>query len=288
MEKIWAVIPTYKRRDLVIECIQAILDQTHRVSHIWVLDNYSQDGTSEIIREKFPQVELVTSTVNLGSSGGFAEGIRAAYEGGASWIWLVDNDAIAQTDALEKLTRARDLLIQQGGVAALGSIAHWTDGKIHPMNRALPNWWVLNRLGSLDKIHCYPVRWTSFVSVLMSRQTVEKYGLPYYDYFTWNDDLEYFGRIGRRELIVFVKNSIVVHKTKTKYTPGKSVGERFFYDVRNRLWVLRGNAFNPVEKMWLIGNFLGHIAEYLLNNGSAGWPIVWRGLKAGIGTFPKR
>jgi len=287
-ETIWAVIPTFNRRELLRECIGAILQQTRPPEVVWVRDNASHDGSAQMIAREFPQVRLVCGRANLGSSGGFAEGIKAAFEGGADWIWLVDNDAIPQPEALEQMLLARRRIHQEGlSVAALGSLALWTDGNPHPMNRALPNWRFLQHYGWLKQIGCFPARWSSFVSVLMARVAVERYGIPYYDFFTWNDDLEYFGRIGRRELIVFAKDSIVIHKTPTPYTPGKSVGERFFYDVRNRLWVLRGGAFDPVEKLWLIGNFLGHILEYLWGNGATGFAVIWRGVQAGLTTRPR-
>jgi GT2 family glycosyltransferase len=287
-ETIWAIIPTYNRRELLRECIQAVLGQTRPPEVLWVLDNCSTDGTAEMVQRDFPQVRLVRRQQNLGSSGGFAEGITVAYAGGADWIWLVDNDAVPQPDALEQMLVARQRIHATGlEVAALGSVALWTDGKLHPFNRALPNWRFLKYRRRLRRLDCQPVRWSSFVSVLLSRWAVEKYGVPYYDYFTWNDDLEYFGRIGRRELIVFAQKSVVVHKTKTPYTAGKSKGERFFYDVRNRLWVLRGRAFDPLEKLWLIGNFLGHICQYLLGNGKKGVPVVWRGVYAGFTTRPR-
>lgn len=287
-ETVWAVIPTFNRRELLRECIQSVLAQTRPPDVVWVRDNASRDGTAEMVGKEFPQVRLVRGKDNLGSSGGFAEGLKAGYEGGADWIWLVDNDAEAQPDALEKLLEAQKRLQNSDYKAgALGSVALWTDGNIHPANRVLPNWRFLRRLRDLRRMNCQPVRWSSFVSVLVPRWAVEKYGVPYYDYFTWNDDLEYFGRIGRRELIVFAQESLVIHKTKARHSVGKTKGERFFYDVRNRLWVLRGRAFDPLEKVWLVGNFLGHIFEYLLGNGRKGVPVVWRGIRAGVTTRPQ-
>ncbi|MER3553119.1 MAG: dTDP-rhamnosyl transferase rfbF [Meiothermus sp.] len=286
-ETIWAVIPTFNRRELLRECIRAVLGQTRPPDVVWVRDNASQDGTAEMVRQEFPRVRLVRGKNNLGSSGGFAEGLRAGYEGGADWIWLVDNDAVPQPDALEKLLEAQRRLENSGyRVGALGSIALWTDGKPHPMNHTPPDWKRLHLRHRLAQLGCQPQRWSSFVSVLVPSRVVERYGLPYYSFFTWNDDLEYFGRIARGELVVFVRDSVVVHKTKTPYIAALSIGERYFYEVRNRIWVLRGDAFHWLEKVWLFLNILGQIPVYLWRNRLPGWKVVLRGIEEGLHTLP--
>jgi GT2 family glycosyltransferase len=286
-ETIWAVIPSFNRRDLLRECLQALSNQTRPVEVIWVLDNASNDGTAQMIEAEFPQVRLAVGQENLGSSGGFAEGLKAAYAGGADWIWIVDNDAMARPDALEALLQARDHLARAGySLGGLGSIAYWTDDHLHPMNRALPDWKWRGHAARLNGLGCEAVRWLSFVSALVPRHVVERYGVPFYSYFTLNDDLEYFGRIAKKELLVLVKNSLVVHKTLDKSIPAQLPSERYFFDVRNRIWVLRGNSFNLGEKAWLLGHFLGQMRHHIFSDKPHKWQVLVRGLREGFTTLP--
>ena len=43
--KIVAVVVTYNRKELLLECIQAILNQTYKLEKVIVIDNNSNDGT---------------------------------------------------------------------------------------------------------------------------------------------------------------------------------------------------------------------------------------------------
>jgi rhamnopyranosyl-N-acetylglucosaminyl-diphospho-decaprenol beta-1,3/1,4-galactofuranosyltransferase len=46
-EKVCAVIVTYNRKDLLRECLNAVLSQTRPPDHVLVVDNASTDGTPE-------------------------------------------------------------------------------------------------------------------------------------------------------------------------------------------------------------------------------------------------
>jgi len=67
---------------------------------------------------------------NTGGSGGFCEGVRIAYELGAEWFWVMDDDVSVEPDGLETLDRWCDRAdaIQGSGVTSMvapssGSIA---------------------------------------------------------------------------------------------------------------------------------------------------------------------
>ena len=51
-EKIAAVVVTYNRKDLLKECLDALLNQTRPLDSIILIDNASTDGTPEFLKEK--------------------------------------------------------------------------------------------------------------------------------------------------------------------------------------------------------------------------------------------
>lgn len=60
-------IVSYKTRDLVEKCLKSIYQNTKEISfEIFVIDNDSGDGTMEMIKEKFPQVNLIVNKQNRG------------------------------------------------------------------------------------------------------------------------------------------------------------------------------------------------------------------------------
>ena len=62
-------------------------------------------------------------------------------------------------------------------------------------------------------------------------------GLPVADYFLWNDDFEYSTRLIRDRVGLYCPASVVVHKTKTFGSTDADPGERFFFEVRNKVWL---------------------------------------------------
>src|SRR3954454_12100794 len=70
------------------------------------VDNGSTDGSDRSVEERFPQVELLRTGANLGFAGGNNVGIRRAFERGADWVLLLNNDAVAEPGLVEALERA--------------------------------------------------------------------------------------------------------------------------------------------------------------------------------------
>ena len=105
--KIIAIVVTYNRLSLLKESINALLNQTHPLNKIVIVDNHSTDGTSDYLANLAKEnsiFQIVTMEQNVGGSGGFSEGVKQAAYAHADWMWLMDDDTIPQEDALDGLT----------------------------------------------------------------------------------------------------------------------------------------------------------------------------------------
>ena len=78
MPKVEAVVVTYNRKEMLIQCLDAILNQTSEVDKVIVIDNNSTDNTPDYLKEKgyldnekifFQKLEK-----NTGGAGGFYKG----------------------------------------------------------------------------------------------------------------------------------------------------------------------------------------------------------------------
>jgi len=135
MDTVCAVVVTYNRKNLLLECLDALRKQTRPIQGIYLIDNASTDGTHELllkegyIKELPPEnlvepwekefeiknltdgqpikLHYVRMHENTGGAGGFHEGVKRAYEKGYDWLWLMD-DAEPKEDALEKLSNFFD------------------------------------------------------------------------------------------------------------------------------------------------------------------------------------
>ena len=104
MKKIGIVICNFNKVDKVLECIQCILENKFTDYDLYVVDNASTDGAPEAIKEKYgDKIRLIVNKENLGGSGGFNTGLRAAYKEGYEYLMCVDNDAMLDENAIGNL-----------------------------------------------------------------------------------------------------------------------------------------------------------------------------------------
>ena len=255
--RVAAVVVTYNRRDLLIESLTAVLGQTRAPDTVIVVDNASTDDTAQMVRSRFPAVRLATARRNTGGAGGFAYGLALALSGPADLVWLMDDDTVPEPGALQALLGARAL--RPGGPPALvASRVVWTDGRPHPMNtpRTKPFASKAERLAAAAA-GCLPIRSASFVSILVDAGVCRARGLPEADYFLWNDDFEFTARLLRGQAGLLCPASVVVHKTRTFGSTNIDPGERFYYEVRNKIWMLKASSsLGPVERALYGGSTL--------------------------------
>ena len=63
-EKICAVVVTYNRKDLLVECLNALKNQTYPLDGIYIIDNASTDGTQELLMKEGWITEIVSNKSN--------------------------------------------------------------------------------------------------------------------------------------------------------------------------------------------------------------------------------
>lgn len=96
------VIVNWNSKDDVIAGVASLRSQDPDLP-IVVVDNGSVDGSVEALREQFPTVDVLATGENLG----FAEGCnRGIVRTSSDWVFLFNNDAVAQPGMLDKLAAA--------------------------------------------------------------------------------------------------------------------------------------------------------------------------------------
>jgi rhamnopyranosyl-N-acetylglucosaminyl-diphospho-decaprenol beta-1,3/1,4-galactofuranosyltransferase len=255
-----AVVVTYNRRELLETTLRGITSGTVQPAAIVIVDNASTDETADFLASFGGPVptDNIRLQQNLGGAGGFVVGMeRAVLDHAADYVWIMDDDTEPQPDALAAALAASLAYAAAAGdePSFVASRVVWTDGRDHPMNRMRP------RLGASEHERAIAaraggvqIRTASFVSILIDAGEIRRHGLPIADYFIWNDDLEYTARISRRRNAISVENSVASHHTKSFGDAGADPGARFYYEVRNKVWVYtRSAALTPWEKILYSG-----------------------------------
>lgn len=244
--KVAAVVVTYNRLDKLKTVLSSLETQTQLPAQLIIVNNAATDGTADYLQEyarlfslaDVVQLDIVTLEKNEGGAGGFSAGMRRAYELGADFTWIFDDDGYPEPSALEKLIEGYDSAVSELGpdVPFACSMVKYIDGTISEMNNPIPTWdWGRLKAKGLDLIM---VTRCSFVSVLIPRWVMENFGLPYKEYFIWFDDAEYTLRITRACPGVQVLSSVVLHdmgaNKGVNFTMINEKNEwKFSYGIRN-------------------------------------------------------
>jgi rhamnopyranosyl-N-acetylglucosaminyl-diphospho-decaprenol beta-1,3/1,4-galactofuranosyltransferase len=274
---IWAVIVTRDRLPLLRECVAAVRGQTRPPDRVLVIDNASGDGTAAWLADQ-RDLDVLRLDENRGGAGGFHAGLRRAHAGGAEWAWLMDDDTIPRADALEALLRPADR-----GAILRASVAVWRDGRLHPMNLPGLERERIEPLIEAAPERLLPLRTATFVSLLVHRSAVDRFGLPEARYFIWSDDIEYTARVTRGGgRAVLVADSVVEHRTERPHTAVTSAGDRFYFHARNTLYMVRGRSWSVLEKASLLYLLGVTSLQYVRAGGSP--RTVLRGVRDGLTT----
>jgi GT2 family glycosyltransferase len=240
--------------------MEALQGQTHPVAEIIVVDNASTDGTAAMVRADFPEVTLRVLEENRGGAGGFHEGMKLAAARDVEWIWVMDDDAEPNSDALEQLFSSGHHRKEE--TAGLASLRVNPDGTVQ---KGSVGWYAPFRM-TYDRVAetengVEEIGYATFVGLMVRAQAVRDVGLPDADFFIRCDDNEYVLRLSNWGPVYLVWDSHVVHHdaSQSKQLPttlwARFWGERpvenywrRYYLLRNQLLIVRKHAENRRQR----------------------------------------
>lgn len=283
-----SVIVTHNRKEMLLKCLHSIHNQDCSLDCVYLVLVACNDGTKEFIQsnENLPKIKYIEFEGNVGGAGGFSEGLKQAVLDGHDWVWLMDDDASANPDALSKLINHP--YAKSKDTAILNSRVLWKDNLHHV--RSLP---LLHPTGYAHDLQNKSIRISAstFVSCLIKSAAVLEKGLPYKEFFIWFDDAEYTGRILKNYRGYLIGESIVYHHTSeneplslSQINPQNNY--RFFCFIRNR-------TFHELkEKLPKRVRFLKHLNDFweIISCSQfklLGLKVFFKGLLAGYRFSPK-
>src|SRR4051794_40071335 len=107
-------VPNSGKRELLGKTLTALADVRSLALDVTVVDNASDDGSVEMVRERFPWADLVVEDEKGGSSRNFNAGLERAR---GRYIGILHEDAVPDAGALERLVAFLDANPAAGCVA---------------------------------------------------------------------------------------------------------------------------------------------------------------------------
>ena len=98
-KNVFVVIVTYNGEQWIQKCLQSVYDSEVKLTPI-VVDNASIDTTLKIIEQYFTEAHIINSGENLGFGAANNLGISYAIKKGADFVFLLNQDAYLEKDAV--------------------------------------------------------------------------------------------------------------------------------------------------------------------------------------------
>ncbi len=207
IDKLAIVIVTYKRQELLSQLFDSLCTLTQAPWRVIVIDNEHSPETAQMVADldarmnarwgvdavldaegSSVRVRYEPQEDNLGGAGGFSAGVKRAYELGAQWFWVMDDDVFVMPDALDKLAPwTRDHLVIQGSrLDHDGGPFYWQYHFIVPLG--IPN---PLAPAAFDESGHRAMNTLCFEGGLFERRIVDQIGFPDPRFFIYWDDTVY-------------------------------------------------------------------------------------------------
>ena len=214
-----AVVVTYDALPYVERCLESV-----RGARVVVVDNGSTDGTQALVRERFPEAQLVEQG-NEGLGAGWNRGI-AATEG--RYVLILNADAWLTDGSLERLLAFADA---RPDAAVVGPRLLNTDGTLQRSVRGFPTLWrlateyfflrklaprsrALNAFyaGGFDHDDVREADWVMGACMLVRRDAIDAAGGLDEDFFLFAEETDWCYRFARGGWkVVFYPGAECVH-----------------------------------------------------------------------------
>ena len=237
MKKLFIVVVTYKGQRWYDRCFSSLRRSTIPLQTI-VVDNASNDGTVEYIKEHFPEVYLIESKENLGFGRANNIAMRYALDQGCDYVFLLNQDAWVEPDTLEKLVDIHQRHPEYGILGPVQVNAEKTkvlDGVIQFLinpNNVNKQMFSDFMMGTIEEV--YPVAEINAAAWLLPRKTLETVGGFDPLFLHYGEDWNYLSRVLYHKMKVGLTPHLkVVHDCKDRVEQPKG------YEAKFDKWLLQ-------------------------------------------------
>ncbi len=241
------IIVNYNVKEFLQNLIHSINKASQTISaEIIVVDNASDDGSVEFIREKFPEVKLFANDKNLGFSKANNIGLKAAK---GKYLLLLNPDTLVREDTFTKMIEffethtdaglAGCKILNPDGTLQLACRRSfpgpWTSfTKVTGLSSLFPNSKLFARynLSYLNENQTYEVDAISGSFMMFPRKVYEKVGGLDEQFFMYGEDLDLCFRIQKSGSKVYYVHSTQIIHYKGESTKRSNLDEtKIFYNA---------------------------------------------------------
>ena len=235
MKKVTAIIVNWNDKDVIVECIQSLLDQNRNKIDIIISDNGSKDDSVEFIRKRFPSIKIIENGENLGFGSAINRGLGLAK---GDYLLFLNSDLKLHSKCVGELAKVLESdpnvggtipkilhIDQQNTINSLGVLINYT-GIAYP-----------NLLGQKDPGYQEPFESACGGIFMLRREVYETVGGFDEDLFLYHEDHDLSWRIRLAGWHLKVVPQAIMHH---HYKFNKGI-LKYYSSEKNRLHILLKN-----------------------------------------------
>jgi GT2 family glycosyltransferase len=253
-EPAWARVPDVtvslvntNSRELLLACLESLkgwgqtpAGRGQTQAEIVVLDNASEDGSAEAVRERFPTVRLIARQHRAGFGANHNAVIRST---SGRYVYVLNEDTTAADWQLQRMAA---YLHGHPRVAALGPKLVYPDGRQQDSAWRFPTPLVsalglvtLGKAGVTQSHGDEPraVDWVTGAALLLRREALEDVGVFDEEFFLYSEEVDLQLRLYRAgwEVHYFPQTTVVHHESQfSSGIPERRINE--MWRSRHRYW----------------------------------------------------
>lgn len=265
------IMVTFSREHLLRKVLSLIQSFSWTYSRFVIINNASEDGTSEVLEEfrEGLNLEIMTLPENIGHGAGLAQGLRRLKESGEGpdYVVFLEDDSFPQSGYLDFLRQA----IQKHSFSLISS-----GGYLVQLGKRI------NLLPEKDQV--INADFGLFDGAIAKFGDLMQVGYPVEDWFMMVDDFEYCYRIRKAGFTIGVMHNPYVEILHEGWGGGESYSHlwRTYYQSRNFILFVRKHFswFNFLDALILNSKRL--VGGLVSKNGGQKTKLRLLGYRAGF------
>ncbi|MFA6422556.1 MAG: glycosyltransferase family 2 protein [Candidatus Buchananbacteria bacterium] len=239
--KISIVIVSWNVKDLLQKCLNSIINNPlYELTETFVVDNASKDGSAEMVKEKFPQINLIASDKNLG----FAKGNNVALKKcTGDYILFLNPDTEIFTDTLQKSV---EFMAQNPNCGIMGCKMLYGDKSFQPSVRRFPSLWpiflmlikapkIFKKIKAIDRYMATDFDYNKAQEVdqvmgaymFVKKEVIDRVGAFDERFFYWFEEVDFCLRVKKAGFkIMYDPKTIIIHHGGKSFAQQKTINNQ--------------------------------------------------------------
>lgn len=265
-----ALLTCFNRKELTLECIRKLINQSLHEKftiNIYLVDDGSSDGTSEAIKNTYPEVTLIHGDGNLFWNGGMRLAWKTAQNHNYDFYLWLNDDCMIAPDAIYRLINCYQALINENN--NVGAI---TTTMVDPISN-IPSYGGRSSLNKFTPIKMTPVIFPKDTAitcdmmngnlVLIPNSSVKKIGILSNKYTHSLGDFDYSFRLAKAGLQCWIAPGVF---GSCSLNSSKGTWKDKTLPFKKRLGLLKlPNQLDPSEEL----------LYFIKEHGGYSWPLLW-------------